>query len=150
MPSYGAIRRNLDKQAAALRSDLADHFAEKWVASLEEFEDCAPDGRFEQVQWLRALAKIVTRLDRPASSHQASAWREFSRVCRLSMVAVHRGSPEAAELIRRATQATFVVAPRFVSAHSLARQLIDSLGPKLCARPRVSAESGPMTADRSR
>ncbi len=105
MPTYGAIRRDLDKQTTSTDADAAAHFAEKWISSLEEFEQRVPCGRFEQVQWLRSLAKIATKIDRPADENEAAARRRLGELCRFAMTALHRGAPDAAQFVREASAA---------------------------------------------
>jgi hypothetical protein len=145
MPTYGAIRRDLDKQTASTDADAAAHFADKWILSLEEFEQRIPGGRFEQVQWLRSLAKIATKIDRPADENEATARRRLGELCRVAMAALHGGVPDAAQLVREASAATPVLAPRFLSAHYIAERLLLSLGPKACARDRAEATQFSLT-----
>lgn len=149
MPTFGAIRRNIERQTAATNGELAERFADLWIARLEEFEQRCPRSRLEQVQWLRTLAKITTKIDEPADGHEARAWRDLCHLCRRSMTALHRDHPHAAEAIREVVTATPILAPRFLSAHSIAERLSESLGPKLAVRREIQEiQTGPQKARR--
>jgi hypothetical protein len=129
MPSFGAIRRDLEKQAASANAVDAAACADRWVACLEEFERRTPAGRFQQVQWLRALAKLVARM----GASDAPAARDLAQLCRRAMIALYRGAPEAGHLIRLVGVATPALAPGFPSACSIAERLAQSLGPTECS-----------------
>ncbi|HEY8163103.1 MAG: hypothetical protein ACR650_03470 [Methylocystis sp.] len=130
MPSFGQIRQNVEKQRSAENRERAGYFAERWIASLEIFESRAPSGRFEQVQWVRALGKIATGFDQPQDEAQASARRDFRTLCRINMSALRARLPEAAVGLRQMAQATTSLAPDRVSAHLIAEQIARSLGPR--------------------
>jgi hypothetical protein len=125
MPSFGAIRRDLEKQAASTNAVAAAACADRWIACLEEFERSTPRGRFQQVQWLRALAKLVARMGVPTAPEAA----DLAELCRRAMIALHRGAPEAGHLIRLVGAATPILAPGCLSARSISERLTQSLGP---------------------
>lgn len=128
MPSFGAIRRELERQAGSTSAADADACADRWIACLEEFERTTPNGRFEQVQWLRALAKLVARM----GASDAPEADDLAELCRRAMIALHRGSPDAGHFIRLVGCATPVLAPRLLSARFIAARLSQSLGPSAC------------------
>ncbi|KAF2988895.1 hypothetical protein MJC1_04025 [Methylocystis sp. MJC1] len=133
MPSFGQIRQNVEKQRCETDLKRAGYFAGLWNASLEIFETRAPSGRFEQVQWVRALGKIATGFDGPRSEMEARARHDFRALCRLNMAALHARLPEAAVGLRQMAQATALLAPDRVSAHLIAGQIARSLGPRKSA-----------------
>ncbi len=129
MPSFGQIRQNVERQRAAENRERAGYFAERWNASLEIFETRAPSGRFEQVQWVRALGKIATGFGEPQNEAQARARRDFRTLCRINMSALRARLPEAAAGLRQMAQATALLVPDRLSAHLIADQIARSLGP---------------------
>ncbi len=136
MPSFGAIRRDWERQAAA-KGAAAAVFADRWIACLEEFEQRTPRGRFQQVQWLRTLAKLVVRI----GADDAPAARDLAELCRRAMISLRRGSPEAGQFIRLVGSATPILAPRFPSAHAIAERLSQSLGPTSCSREQEAEQA---------
>jgi hypothetical protein len=130
MPSFGQIRQNVEMQRSAKSVEQAEYFAEKWSASLEAFESRIPSGRFEQVQWVRALGKIATGFGAPQNEAQARARKEFRRLCRFNMAALRVGSSNAAVGLRQMAQATPLFVPDRISAHLIADRIARSLGPR--------------------
>jgi hypothetical protein len=133
MPSFGQIRRNVEKQRSATDFEVACYFAERWNDSLEIFETRSPSGRFEQVQWVRALGKIATGFEPANSNEEATARRDLRRLCRFVMSALRARSPDAAIGLRQIAQATALIVPHRMSAHLIAHRIARSLGPRASA-----------------
>jgi hypothetical protein len=129
MPSFGQIRQNVERQRSAADTGRAEYFAQRWNASLEIFESRIPSGRFEQIQWLRALGKVVTEFGAPKNESDAIAHRNLRELCRLNMLALYARMPDAAAGLRYLAGATSSLAPDRVSAHFIAARIADSLGP---------------------
>jgi hypothetical protein len=128
MPSFGAIRRELERQAGSTSAADADACADRWIALLEEFERQTPSGRFQQVQWLRALAKLVAKM----GASDAPEAGDLAELCRRAMIALHQNSPEAGHFVRLVGSAAPILAPRLLSARFIAARLSQSLGPTAC------------------
>lgn len=129
MLSYGAVAYNIRQQNEAIDDDASDRFEKLWIARLEIFQRCAPEGRFELVQWLRALGKIVTAFGDVAEEEKADV-AELRRLCRVAMLAVRSGAPDVARHICFAAAEATRLAPRFNCAHKIADRLIESLKPQ--------------------
>lgn len=129
MFSYGAVAYNIRRQKEAAGDVSADFFEALGASCLEVFETVTPEGRIQQVQWLRALGKIVTAFEQP-TGEEAMQIARFRRLCRLAMVAVRNKLPEAAMCIRLSAGAVELAAPRCSSAHKIGQRLVASLGPK--------------------
>ncbi len=130
MPTFGQLRRHVEYQRKASDLRSADFYADLWSADLEIFETRAPRGKFEQIQWLRVLGKIASEFGASKSEEDARLRREFREYCRLSMLALREGLPDAAGGIRWLAREAPNLLPRRVSAHFIAARIADSLGPR--------------------
>jgi hypothetical protein len=130
VPSYGQIQKNVKQQRSASSIEEAEFYASRWCDSLEAFESCTPTNRFEQVQWLRALGKVGSEFGAPRTRGEALGRRDLRELCRLNMVALYAGLPDAAAGLRELARATPQLVPSRISAHLIADRLLDSLGPR--------------------
>lgn len=133
MPSYGQIRKGVQQQRSTSSILEAELHAAHWLSSLEAFESMVPSGRFEQIQWLRALGKVGSEFSPAKSAQEAKSRRQLRELCRFAMLALYAGLPEAACGIRNLAQVAPVLVPNRVSAHFIAERLLESLRPAIVA-----------------
>lgn len=131
MASWGEVAALIDEEAFAAKIGakfVARHFRTMRKSRIHHFETTRPQGRREQVRWLRAMAKIAC-LEPPADDLEAMQRVWFRWMCQFAMFAIHVRLPDAPHRIRAAALSVDKYAPRCASAHAIAKRLLESLGP---------------------